>query len=98
MKIAQIAPLWEQVPPPRYGGIELIVSLLTDELVRRGHEVTLFASGDSITKASLVSFHDRALRLDKSVKEPSVYEQMMLSHVYYSLPCWLSCATFCRFC
>jgi glycosyltransferase involved in cell wall biosynthesis len=82
MKIAQIAPLWEQVPPPRYGGIELIVSLLTDELVRRGHEVTLFASGDSITKASLVSFHDRALRLDKSVKEPSVYEQMMLSHVY----------------
>ncbi len=82
MKIAQIAPLWEQVPPPRYGGIELIVSLLTDELVDRGHEVTLFASGDSITKASLVSFHERALRLDKSVKEPSVYEQMMLSHVY----------------
>ncbi|MGA7953216.1 MAG: glycosyltransferase family 4 protein [Gloeobacterales cyanobacterium] len=82
MKIAQIAPLWEQVPPPRYGGIELIVSLLTDELVRRGHDVTLFASGDSITKASLISFHDRALRLDQSVKEPSVYEQMMLSHVY----------------
>jgi glycosyltransferase involved in cell wall biosynthesis len=82
MKIAQIAPLWERVPPPRYGGIELIVSLLTDELVCRGHEVTLFASGDSITKASLISFHDKALRLDESVKEPSVYEQMMLSYVY----------------
>ena len=82
MKIAQIAPLWERVPPFRYGGIELIVSLLTDELVRRGHEVTLFASGDSITTAKLVSFHEQALRLDPSIKEPGLYEQMMLTEVY----------------
>lgn len=82
MRIAQIAPLWERVPPFRYGGIELIVSLLTDELVRRGHEVTLFASGDSITKADLKSVHDQALRLDPTVKEHSIYEQMMLSGLY----------------
>ncbi|CAA9307001.1 Glycosyltransferase [uncultured Coleofasciculus sp.] len=82
MRIAQIAPLWERVPPFRYGGIELIVSLLTDELVRRGHEVTLFASGDSITKADLKSVHNQALRLDKTIKEHSLYEQMMLSSLY----------------
>ena len=82
MRIAQIAPLWERVPPFRYGGIELIVSLLTDELVRRGHEVTLFASGDSITKAHLKAVHDQALRLDKEVKEPGLYEQIMLSDIY----------------
>lgn len=82
MRIAQIAPLWERVPPFRYGGTELIVSLLTDELVRRGHEVTLFASGDSITKANLVSVHEKALRLDDKIKEPGLYEQMMLAKVY----------------
>jgi glycosyltransferase involved in cell wall biosynthesis len=82
MRIAQISPLWERVPPFRYGGIELIVQLLTDELVRRGHEVILFASGDSITKARLHSVHDKAIRLDPTVKEPLVYEQMMLADVY----------------
>ena len=82
MKIAQIAPLWERVPPFRYGGIELIVSLLSDELVRRGHEVTLFASGDSLTTAKLKSVHDQALRLEPSIKEPGLYEQMMLHDVY----------------
>jgi len=82
MKIAQIAPLWERVPPFRYGGIELVVALVTDELVRRGHEVTLFASGDSITKARLKSVHDKALRLDGNVKEPGHYEQMLLGEVY----------------
>ncbi len=82
MKIAQISPLWERVPPFRYGGIELIVHLLTDELVRRGHDVTLFASGDSITKAKLYSVHDQALRLDSKIKEPAMYEQMMLAEVY----------------
>ena len=82
MKIAQIAPLWERVPPFRYGGIELIVSLLTEELVRRGHEVTLFASGDSITSAGLHSVHDQALRLDPNIKEPALYELMMLADVY----------------
>src|ERR687885_2137295 len=83
MRIAQIAPLWEPVPPFRYGGTELIVSLVTDELVRRGHEVTLFASGDSITKAQLEFVHEQALRLDKKVKEPVLYEQMMLAKVYH---------------
>ncbi|PSB03175.1 glycosyltransferase family 4 protein [Merismopedia glauca] len=82
MRIAQIAPLWERVPPFRYGGIELVVSLLSDELVRRGHEVTLFASGDSLTTAKLESVHEQALRLDKRIKEPGVYEQMMLANVY----------------
>ncbi|MBV9386693.1 MAG: glycosyltransferase family 4 protein [Chroococcidiopsidaceae cyanobacterium CP_BM_ER_R8_30] len=82
MKIAQVAPLWERVPPFRYGGIELIVSLLTDELVRRGHEVTLFASGDSVTLGQLKSVHDQALRLDPEIKEPGLYEQMMLTDVY----------------
>ncbi|NJM71088.1 MAG: glycosyltransferase family 4 protein [Scytonema sp. RU_4_4] len=82
MRIAQISPLWERVPPFRYGGTELIVQLLTDELVRRGHDVTLFASGDSITKAKLRSVHDHALRRDPSIKEPGLYEQMMLAEVY----------------
>ncbi len=82
MRIAQIAPLWERVPPPAYGGIELVVSLLTDELVRRGHEVTLFATGDSVTLAKLEAVHPRAIRLDKSVKEYQVYETLQLSEVY----------------
>jgi glycosyltransferase involved in cell wall biosynthesis len=82
MRIAQIAPLWESVPPPGYGGIELVVGLLTDELVRRGHEVTLFATGDSITLAKLESAYPRALRLDETVKEPGVYDMLQLSQVY----------------
>ncbi|MBD2254417.1 glycosyltransferase family 4 protein [Nostoc parmelioides] len=82
MRIAQVAPLWERVPPPAYGGIELVVGLLTDELVRRGHEVTLFASGDSISLANLVSVHPRALRLDSSVKEYGIYEMLQLGTVY----------------
>ncbi|MCC5600493.1 glycosyltransferase family 4 protein [Nostoc favosum] len=82
MRIAQVAPLWERVPPPAYGGIELVVGLLTDELVRRGHEVTLFASGDSISLAKLVSVHPRALRLDRTIKDYSVYEMLNLASVY----------------
>jgi glycosyltransferase involved in cell wall biosynthesis len=82
MRIAQIAPLWERVPPSTYGGTELVVSLLTDELVRRGHEVTLFASGDSITLADLESVHPRALRLDHTVKEYGIYEMLELAQVY----------------
>jgi glycosyltransferase involved in cell wall biosynthesis len=82
MRIAQVSPLWERVPPPAYGGTELVVSLLTDELVRRGHEVTLFASGDSITLANLESTYPRALRLDAGVKEPMIYEMLQLSQVY----------------
>lgn len=82
MRIAQIAPLWEQVPPVTYGGTELVVSLLTEELVRRGHEVTLFASGDSTTAAKLESVHPKALRLDKAVREAGIYEMLQLSQVY----------------
>ncbi|MEM9923116.1 MAG: glycosyltransferase family 4 protein [Cyanobacteria bacterium P01_D01_bin.50] len=82
MRIAQLSPLWERVPPFRYGGIELIVKLLTDELVRRGHEVTLFASGDSITTAKLHSVHDKALRLDSSIVEPDIYHQIILTELY----------------
>jgi glycosyltransferase involved in cell wall biosynthesis len=82
MRIAQIAPLWERVPPPAYGGIELVVGLLTDELVNRGHEVTLFASGDSITRAKLSAVHPQALRLDPTVKECGIYELLQLAQVY----------------
>jgi glycosyltransferase involved in cell wall biosynthesis len=82
MRIAQIAPLWESVPPPAYGGAELVVSLLTDELVRRGHEVTLFATGDSVSLARLEAIHPRALRLDPAVKEHPMYEMLQLGQVY----------------
>lgn len=67
MRIAQLAPIWERVPPVRYGGIELVVSLLTEELVARGHEVTLFASGNSKTKARLVSAYPTARRAEMGV-------------------------------
>ena len=66
MRIAQIAPLYESVPPQLYGGTERVVSYLTDELVRQGHDVTLFASGDSATSARLVPICPRSLRLEKA--------------------------------
>lgn len=67
MRIAQVAPLWESVPPKLYGGTERIVSYLTEELVRLGHDVTLFASGDSVTAARLESICDHALRLNQGI-------------------------------
>jgi glycosyltransferase involved in cell wall biosynthesis len=70
VKIAQIAPLEESVPPRLYGGTERVVAYLTDALVELGHDVTLFASGDSGTRAQLVSTWPRALRLDPTVSEP----------------------------
>jgi len=81
MKIAQIAPLYERVPPKLYGGTERVVSYLTEELVRQGHDVTLFASGDSKTSANLVPCCKMALRLDPSVKDPLLYHIMMLEEV-----------------
>ena len=81
MKIAQIAPLMESVPPRLYGGTERIVSYLTDELVRLGHEVTLFASADSITGAELVGCVSMALRLDGNVRDPIPYYMLMLDRV-----------------
>jgi glycosyltransferase involved in cell wall biosynthesis len=81
MKIAQIAPLMESVPPRLYGGTERIVSYLTEELVALGHDVTLFASGDSITAANLVPCVPKALRLDASVIDPTPYYMLMLDRV-----------------
>ena len=81
MKIAQIAPLMESVPPRLYGGTERIVSYLADELVRLGHEVTLFASADSITAAELVGCASVALRLDTNVRDPIPYYMLMLDRV-----------------
>ena len=81
MKIAQIAPLIESVPPRFYGGTERIVSYLTEELVRLGHDVTLFASGDSVTSARLVSCARTALRLDRNVRDPIAYYMLMLDRV-----------------
>ncbi|HTV95918.1 MAG TPA: glycosyltransferase family 4 protein [Steroidobacteraceae bacterium] len=72
MRIAQVAPLIEAVPPKLYGGTERVVAYLTDALVELGHDVTLFASGDSFTKAKLAPIWPRALRLDPSVKDPFV--------------------------
>ena len=81
MRIAQIAPLCERVPPKLYGGTERIVSYLTEELVRQGHDVTLFASGDSKTSARLVPCCDTALRLNPSVKDALPYHIIMLEEV-----------------
>ncbi len=81
MKIAQIAPLFESVPPRLYGGTERIVSYLTEELVRRGHDVTLFASGDSITSAELVPCSVQGLRLDSSVRDSLPHFMLMLDRI-----------------
>lgn len=81
MRIAQVAPLYESVPPKLYGGTERVVSYLTEELVRQGHQVTLFASGDSQTEARLVPACDRALRLDPRVREPLAHHYVQLDQV-----------------
>jgi hypothetical protein len=81
MKIAQVAPLMESVPPRFYGGTERIASYLTEELVAQGHDVTLFASGDSITAAKLVPCCAQALRLNKAVRDPIPYYMLMLDKV-----------------
>jgi glycogen debranching enzyme/glycosyltransferase involved in cell wall biosynthesis len=81
MRIAQIAPLAECCPPRLYGGIERIVSYLTEELVRQGHDVTLYASGDSQTQARLVAGSPTALRLNTEVKDPLPYHITMLDQV-----------------
>jgi glycosyltransferase involved in cell wall biosynthesis len=81
VKIAQIAPLFESVPPKLYGGTERVVSYLTEELVREGHQVTLFASGDSITAARLVRVCPRALRLDSGCADPLAHHVLMLDEI-----------------
>ncbi len=82
MRIAQVAPLFEAVPPKLYGGTERVISWLTEELVALGHEVTLFASGDSATSAKLEAMWPTALRLDGSVREPGALHSAMLERVF----------------
>ncbi|MCK1591060.1 glycosyltransferase family 4 protein [Bradyrhizobium sp. 169] len=81
MRIAQIAPLFESVPPRLYGGTERVVHYLTEELVKQGHQVTLFASGDSITSAELVPCTPRALRLDPDVRDSVPHQMLQLDKV-----------------
>jgi glycosyltransferase involved in cell wall biosynthesis len=82
LKIAQVAPLYESVPPKFYGGTERVVSWLTEELVRQGHDVTLFASGDSVTRARLVAPCRRALRLDAECSDPLAPHLLLLEEVF----------------
>jgi glycosyltransferase involved in cell wall biosynthesis len=87
LRIAQIAPLYERIPPKLYGGTERVVSYITEELVRRGHQVTLFASGDSLTGAKLVPGCPQSLRL-AGEPELGVFLQLpMLSDVYEGAAC-----------
>jgi glycosyltransferase involved in cell wall biosynthesis len=81
MRIAQIAPLYEAVPPKFYGGTERVVSYLTEALVELGHDVTLFASGDSVTSATLEAAWPRALRLDPSIRDPFAPHVLLLEQV-----------------
>lgn len=82
MRIAQVAPLYESVPPKLYGGTERVVAYLTDECVRQGHDVTLFASGDSVTRAALVPICERSLRLEEEkIGAPLAHHIRMLEMV-----------------
>jgi glycosyltransferase involved in cell wall biosynthesis len=82
VRIAQVSPLYESVPPKLYGGTERVVSYLTEELVNQGHEVTLFASGDSVTRAELVPACPRALRLDETCVDRLAPHFVMLEKVF----------------
>ncbi len=82
MRIAQISPLFEAVPPKLYGGTERVVYSLTEELVAMGHDVTLFASGDSVTSATLAPMRDQAIRLDPSVKDWVALYTRMVEMIY----------------
>jgi len=82
MKIAQVAPLYESVPPKYYGGTERVVSYLTEELVRQGHDVTLFASGDSETKARLIAACRSSLRLDNHCQNQMAHHFVMLERLF----------------
>jgi len=81
MKIAQVAPLFESVPPTAYGGTERVVSYLTEALTAQGHDVALFASGDSITQARLVPIVKRSLRLDPARPDWVVWHTIMIDRV-----------------
>lgn len=82
LRIAQVSPLYESVPPKYYGGTERIVSYLTEELVRQGHEVTLFASGDSVTQAQLIAPCRQSLRLHENCIDQMAHHFLMLERVF----------------
>jgi len=82
MKIAQVAPLYERVPPVSYGGTERIVSYLTEELIDYGHELTLFASGDSLTAGRLIAPCERSLRVNSNNVDSMAYNFLQLEHVF----------------
>jgi glycosyltransferase involved in cell wall biosynthesis len=82
MRIAQVAPLIESVPPQAYGGTERVVSYLTEALVEQGHAVTLFASGDSVTRAELVPISPRSLRLDPECIDRLAHHMLLLEQVF----------------
>jgi glycosyltransferase involved in cell wall biosynthesis len=82
MKIAQVAPLYESVPPHYYGGTERVISYLTEELIQQGHEVTLFASGDSVTNAQLIAPCERSLRLDPQCVDTLAHHCLMLEQIF----------------
>lgn len=82
IKIAQLAPLWIPVPPRTYGGIELMLSLLTEELVARNYETTLFASGDSKTSAKLVPLTEKAIWLQKGLRSPHAHISTAIERIY----------------
>jgi glycosyltransferase involved in cell wall biosynthesis len=82
MRIAQVAPLMEAVPPKLYGGTERVIHYLTEELVDMGHDVTLFASGDSVTKAELIPIVKEALRLDPECIDPMPHHVVQLEEVF----------------
>jgi len=82
MRIAQVAPLYERVPPVHYGGTERIVSYLTEELIKQGHDLTLFASGDSITRGRLIAPCERSLRLDPTCEDRLAYHLLQLEQVF----------------
>ncbi len=82
IKIAQLAPLWIPVPPKTYGGIELMLSLLAEELVKRDYDVTLFASGDSKTSANLVPLTEVGIWLQKGLRSPHAYISAAIEKIY----------------
>ena len=86
MRIAQVAPLFESVPPKLYGGTERVVSYLTESLVDHHHEVTLFASGDAVTRAELIPCAPHALRLHKACRDTLAYHFLMLEKVVQLAP------------
>ena len=95
MKIAQIAPLYEAVPPKLYGGTERIVSYLTEALVDLGHDVTLFASGDSRTRAMLAPMRDQSIRMDPAPLKSDLAAHLAMLHEVSrrSGEFWSRCAT-----